>query len=301
MCNLTSNNAMAFVKNGILDRESFLESQRLSARMGIRTTCVDFELHTWDTVQKEDRLLGCSLMGWQDMINATNMSKQDEALLWQELRQVAKNEADKYAEELNIPKPLLVTTFKPDGSIAQLPTVSSGIHFAHSPFFIRRVRINSSDPIVKVCEELGYPIKPENGEYWETCNTKVVEFPVKAPMGKTKYDVTAIEQLEIYKASMQNYVDHNCSITVHAREHEWSLIEQWMWDNWDEVVGVSFLSLDDNFYPLLPYEAIDEEEYNKRVLEMKPFVPSLISKYEVEEMELDSGSSDCASGQCPVK
>ena len=56
--------------------------------------------------------------------------------------------------------------------------------------------------------------------------TKVVEFPVKAPAGRVKADVSAIEQLENYKMFMEHYVDHNCSITVHVRDNEWDDVEQ---------------------------------------------------------------------------
>jgi ribonucleoside-diphosphate reductase alpha chain/ribonucleoside-triphosphate reductase len=182
--------------------------------------------------------------------------------------------------------------------------VSSGVHYSHSPYYIRRIRISSSDPLVKVCEDLGYPVYPEIGQDWKTCATKVVEFPIKAPAGKTKYDATAIEQLENYKLFMDNYVDHNCSITVHVREHEWTMVEEWIWQNWDDVVAVSFLALEDNFYQLLPYEAIDEEEYNRRKKEMKPFIPSLISKYEEHEVNLTAGGGNgcnCDNGICPVR
>jgi ribonucleoside-diphosphate reductase alpha chain/ribonucleoside-triphosphate reductase len=41
---------------------------------------------------------------------------------------VANKSADKYAEELGVNKPLLKTTVKPEGSLSQLPTVSSGVH-----------------------------------------------------------------------------------------------------------------------------------------------------------------------------
>ena len=74
-----------------------------------------------------------------------------------------------------------------------------------------------------------------------------------------------------------------------------------MYDNWDSVIGITFINLDDSFYKLLPYEAITEEEYNKRVSEMKPFIPSLISKYEIEEMELDMGNNECVGGSCPIR
>ena len=129
---------------------------------------------------------------------------------------------------------------------------------------------------------------PEVGQDSETCRTKVVEFPVKAPAGKVKADVSAIEQLEGYKMFMEHYVDHNCSITIHVRDNEWEAVEDWVWEHWDDVVALSFLSYDDNFYELLPYEAITEEEYEARCQKMRPFNPSLISKYEHEETELTS-------------
>jgi ribonucleoside-diphosphate reductase alpha chain/ribonucleoside-triphosphate reductase len=141
---------------------------------------------------------------------------------------------------------------------------------------------------------------PEVGQTWENCDTVVIEFPVQAPSGRTKNDVNAIEQLEIYKMFMQNYVDHNASITVHVRSHEWEAVEQWVWNNWDETIAVSFLSLDDSFYQLMPYEEIDINEYEKRLYSMKPFNPALLKKYEKEEVEIDVGS-DCESGVCPVR
>ena len=96
-------------------------------------------------------------------------------------------------------------------------------------------------------------------------------------------------------------MDHNCSIPVHGRENEWDEVEEWVWNHWDDLVALSFLSYDENFYDLLPYEAITEEEYERRRAKMQPFNPSLISKYEREETELDIGGSDCASGVCPVR
>ena len=302
LCNLTTVNTMAFVtSNGELDKEGLVEAQRLSARAGYRMTCTELEIAEWNEVQQRDKLLGCSITGWQDMVNATQMTKEQQKELLILLRKTARDAACEYAKELGQKEPLLVTTVKPEGTLSLLPVVSSGVHFSHSPYFIRRVRISSDDPLTKVCEELGYPVLPEVGQDRETCVTKVVEFPVKVPEGKTKHEVSAIEQLEIYKMFMEYYTDHNCSITVHVREHEWSEVEQWVWDNWDEVVALTFLSFDDNFYELLPFETIDKKEYNKRLLEMKPFIPSLISKYEREEVEHDVGNDGCENGVCPVR
>ncbi len=302
LCNLTTVNAFAFVnKDGSLDLEGLLEAQKLSVRAAYRMTCVELEIPNWDAVQQRDKLTGCSLTGWQDMVNACQLNLEEQGEILRRMRTSAKEEAKKYAAQIGEGEPILVTTVKPEGTLSQLPTVSSGVHYSHSPYYIRRVRINAHDPLVKVCEELGYPIFPEVGQEMANCTTKVIEFPVKSPEGKTKYDVTAIEQLENYKLFMENYVDHNCSITVHVRDHEWDEVEQWVWDNWEDVVALSFLSLDDNFYELLPYESIEEEEYNRRVAEMKPFIPSLLNKYESYETELDVGDESCDGGVCPIR
>ncbi len=302
LCNLTTINVYAFVNDdGTVDYDGLLEAQRLSARSGYRMTCVDLEIPEWNNVQQRDKLTGCSLTGWQDMVNKAKLSREDQAKVLRQLRSAAQDAIKEYSTEIGQNESLLVTTVKPEGTLSQLPTVSSGVHYSHSPYYIRRVRISASDPLVKVCEELNYPIHPEVGQTMEHCTTKVIEFPVKAPDGITKYDVSAIEQLENYQLFMENYVDHNCSITVHVRDHEWDAVEEWVYKEWDDIVAVSFLSLDDNFYQLLPYEAISEDEYNKRVEEMRPFVPALLSKYESNEQELDVGDESCDSGVCPIR
>lgn len=301
LCNLTTLNVMAFVREGKLLKKELLEAQRLSARAGYRMTCRELEIHRWNKVQQRDRLLGCSLTGWQDMVNATGLDREGQITLLKELRAVAHEAADGIADRLGGARPLLVTTVKPEGTLSLLPTVSSGVHYSHAPYYIRRVRISATDPLCRVCEDLGYPVLPEVGQDPENPVTKVVEFPVQAPAGTVKGDVSAIEQLENYKMFMAYYVDHNCSITVHVRDHEWEAVEDWVWENWDDIVALSFLSYDDSFYELLPYEEITEEEYRRRKAAMRPFNPSLLAKYEYEETQLDLGDTECVNGVCPIR
>ena len=301
LCNLTTLNVMAFVQDGKLDRDGLMEAQRLSTRAGYRMTCTELEIPEWNAVQQRDKLLGCSLTGWQDMVNALNLNREEQESILRDLKNTARNAATQYAKDLGQEEPLLITTIKPEGTLSLLPVVSSGVHFSHAAYFIRRIRISSDDPLTKVCEELGYPVYPEVGQDSESCVTKVVEFPVKAPDGKLKADVSALEQLEIYKMFMTHYVEHNCSITIHVRDDEWDAVEQWVWDNWEDTVALSFLSFEDNFYELLPFEEITEKEYNNRVSTMKQFVPSLIAKYEKEEVEYDIGNEGCEGGVCPIR
>jgi hypothetical protein len=303
-CNLVTINCMAFVdENGKLNKEGILETQRLNARLSYRVTLPALELPKWNAVQVRDRLLGLSLTGWIDMVNATNMSTEEQRILLRELKSVAVESANEYADELGLNRSELVTCVKPEGTLSLLPTVSSGLHANHSEYYIRRIRINAQDPLLKACEELGYPIFPEVGQDIETCKTKVVEFPVKAPKGKTKYDITAIEQLEIYKMFMEEYVDHNASNTISVlRDEEWNDIVDWVYDNWDTVIGITFISLDDSFYQLMPYESCTKEEYEERKSKLKPITNSVLSKYErfdylVDDLEDDS----CTNNVCAVR
>jgi ribonucleoside-diphosphate reductase alpha chain/ribonucleoside-triphosphate reductase len=101
---------------------------------------------------------------------------------------------------------------------------------------------------------------------------------------------------------MDNYTEHNNSITISVRDEEWDAVEEWVWNHWDEIVAVSFLPLTDSFYSLMPYESIDEETYNSMLENLPNFSPSLLSQYEKEEYNReDDLSSDCDSGVCGVR
>lgn len=301
-CNLTTNNLYAFVNdNNNVDLERLEKVIRLSTRVALRMTLVTVELESWDKVMKEDRIIGISLTGMMDMMNKTKMNYADLAELLRKLRSCVKDEAEKYCKELKISVPELMTTIKPEGTLSTLPCVSSGIHFSHSNYYVRRVRVSVSDPLFKMIDELKcYPIYNEVGQTDENCTTKVIEFPVKAPEGRTKYDVGAIEQLELYKMSMENWTDHNTSITVHVRENEWDDVANWLYNNFDYVVGITFLPLYEETYPLLPYEAITKEEYEKRVSEIKPMNYDILKFYDNDE-EHEIIDNECASGVCPIR
>lgn len=302
VCNLTEVNLMGFVnKDGTYNKDEILKAQKYSAHIGYRMASIELELHEWDLVNKEDRLTGCSLTGVMDFKNATNITDEEFTNLLKELREAAKQSANELADLLKMNRPKLVTTVKPSGTISQLPTVSSGVHFSHSPYYLRRVRVNAQDPLAQAMEAAKFPWNPEVGQTFDEHKTKVFEFPIKAPEGKTKYDVSAIEQLELYKLIMKNYVDHNASNTIHVRPNEWDDVEQWVYDNWDDIVGVTFLSLDDSFYQLLPYEAITKKKYEELLSKQPKFNPSILRQYEKFEEEFEILDADCDSGNCPIR
>lgn len=302
-CNLSNVNVLAFVDNdGKIDYEGMYKAFELATKVGYRTTCVDLELPTWDAMQKRDRLLGVSISGWFDFVDATGISRKEQEEILRNAKAVVVNTGEKYATELGLNPPLISTTIKPSGSSSQLFGESAGAHRTHSRHYIRRVRIASNDPLIKVCEELGYNINPEVGQDWDTCKTKVVDFYVKSRAKRFKRDVSAIEQLEDYIMFQENWAQHNTSITVHVKENEWDDVEKFVYENWDKIVSVSFIPFDDSFYQLLPYEEITEEQYNELSKKVKPFDQSLLRKYETHELEDDDLSDDqCSTGACAVR
>ena len=62
------------------DKAGLLEAQRLSARAAYRMTCTELEIPEWNAVQQRDKLLGCSLTGWQDMVNALSLTAEQQRI-----------------------------------------------------------------------------------------------------------------------------------------------------------------------------------------------------------------------------
>jgi ribonucleoside-diphosphate reductase alpha chain/ribonucleoside-triphosphate reductase len=292
-----------------LDIPALLDAQRRSARAGLRMTLVTLELPHWDAVQQRDRLLGTSLTGVKDAVAAVGLTERQERDIIELLGTVARQEADKYAKELRVNAPLLVTTVKPEGTLSQVAGgVSSGLHWSHSPYYIRRIRINAADPLARAVIDLGWPVHPEVGTPGDTqeermanARTLVIDFPVASGATRTKDDVSAAEQFRTYFEFQRYYTEHNSSNTITVRPTEWGEVEAIVYENWDDFVGVSFLALDGGTYQLAPYEAISRERYEEMAANMRPFDPKVLQRYETTgESDLE-GADGCDGNVCPIR
>ena len=329
VCNLTTINVRGFVYqdedgNYFMDDEGLKEAQRMSTRIGVRMTLAELELPEWDVKQKRDHLVGTSVTGWQDAKDLVGWTDEEEVRYMEMLRKTARDEANRFAFELRIPSPLLVTTVKPEGTLSQVAGgVSSGVHMSHAPYFIRRVRVKATDPLAKVALDLGWTVHAEvgtkierNGEVIEVINqeelatqelldvatTLVVDFPNKGGATRTKEDADVNEQFDTYFRFQKHYTEHNSSNTITVRPDEWGQAEQRVWDGWDNFIGVSFMELDSTSYTLAPYETITEEEYHVLKADMKPFDALMLRQYETNGEDFDLlDDVDCSSGVCPVR
>jgi ribonucleoside-triphosphate reductase (thioredoxin) len=319
VCNLTTVNMVEFVRESegehYLDVTGLIEAQRHSARAGLRMTLAELELPHWNAIQQRDRLLGTSLTGVKDAMALLDYTEEEEAELLELLGQFARDEADEYAKELRVNSPLLVTTVKPEGTISQVAGgVSSGLHWSHSPYYIRRIRINAADPLAKAVQSIGWPVSAEVGTLGindveqlrqphviASARTLVIDFPVASGASRTKDDVSAAEQFDTYFRFQRHYTEHNSSNTIHVRPDEWATAEDIVWNGWDEFTAVSFLAYDGGSYVLAPYEAITKEQYEELAAKLTEFDPDILQRFESgQDSDLD-GMDGCDAGVCPVR
>jgi ribonucleoside-triphosphate reductase (thioredoxin) len=313
VCNLTTINVKGFLFVNTLgewelDEVGLLRAQKRSARAGLRMTLATMELEHWDKVQQRDRLVGCSLTGWEDAMDIIDADYSEKKRILNRLRKAAQEAVDQYAFELRVNAPLLVTTVKPEGTLSVVAGgVSPGLHKSHSEYYIRRIRVNADDALAKAMVAMGFTAMPENGTPGKTLEEKlanartlVFSFPVKSGAKVTKFDVTAEEQLDNYFMFQEEYTDHNSSNTITIRDHEWDNVRDKIWERWDDFIGVSFLSLDGGTYQQAPYEAIDEGVYRRMKLELPTFDEAILQRFDTGD-EFDAGNDGCESGVCPIK
>ena len=250
----------------------------------------------WTENQVEERLLGVSITGHWDCSALRN----PETLA--ELKRYSISVNREYAEKFGIRPATAITTSKPSGTVSQLVNSASGIHARYAPYYIRRIRISATDPLLKLMKDQKFPVYPEVGQDPNTATTFVLEFPVKAPEGAvcTK-DLSAIAQLEYTKMVKTNYIEHNTSVTINVRPDEWMAVGQWVWDNWDAVCGMSFFPYNDHIYQLAPYEEISKERYEEMVLGLPKVDFSKLVYYEKDDNSIDlKREVACAGGACEL-
>jgi ribonucleoside-diphosphate reductase alpha chain len=268
-----------------------------------QSTLTDFKYlrKIWKDNTEEERLLGVSLTGQfghkfmsgkEDLVSleAFLMTLRDKA------REVNKEEAGK----IGIPESAAITCVKPSGTVSQLVGVSSGMHPWHSQYYVRTVRGSKNDPISVFLKEVGIPVEDD---VMKPNETYVFSFPVKAPEGAiVRNDLTAIDHLNIWLVYQRAWCEHKPSITVSVKEDEWMEVGAWVYKNFDEVSGISFLPHSEHTYKQAPYQEISKEEYEDLVAKMPKNIRwEDLSFYETEDGTSTNATLACSSdGNCEL-
>ena len=124
---------------------------------------------------------------------------------------------NQYSNWLCVPKSIKITTVKPSGSVSLLPGVTPGIHFPHSRYYIRNIRINDKSELIPLLKDSGY--KVEKDTY--APNTIVVSVPVEEDhYTRGKNEVSIWEQFANVAALQKYWSDNQVSATVTFKKEE---------------------------------------------------------------------------------
>ncbi|MDB5194297.1 MAG: oxygen-sensitive ribonucleoside-triphosphate reductase, ribonucleoside-diphosphate reductase alpha [Parcubacteria group bacterium] len=279
---------------------SLMKKIRIATILGtFQSTLTNFPYLSkeWKENCERERLLGVSITGQWD---APAVRK---PAVMKRLKEETIKVNKAYAKRFGVSVSTAITCVKPSGNGSQTFDCSSGMHPRHAPFYIRRVRIASTDALFKMLKDQGVPYNPEVGQSMENATTYVLEFPVKAPAGTKvfKNNQSAIEQLEYWKMVKENFTEHNPSVTISIGDDEWILVANWLYENWDMIGGLSFLPRDNHVYQLAPYEEIDETRYNELMKRFDNIDFSKIVTYEISDETEQKKELACVGGVCEVE
>ena len=255
---------------------------------------------TWKQNCEEERLLGVSFTGVYDN---KLMSGQLGIPILEDTLSKLKEEAQRtnllWADRLGINPSKSITCCKPSGTTSCVAGTSSGIHPRYSEYYIRRVRVDTKDPICQLMIDRGIP--------HEKCHTRpestvVFSFPMESPSDSIiQIDLNPIDHLNLWLTYQKHWCDHKPSITISYSDDTFLSVGQWVWENWDYVSGISFLPYSGHVYDQAPFEPITKGTYIQMLDSLPTNVDwSLLSEYEKEDRTTNTQTLACTGGSCEV-
>ncbi|MBU3613172.1 ribonucleoside-triphosphate reductase, adenosylcobalamin-dependent [Polynucleobacter sp. MG-27-Goln-C1] len=301
-CNLTEIDVGKFKG----DSSGLRRAMHLAARANYRQTCVNLSdgilQEGWHLNNAFLRLCGVGITG---IVRRPDLRDYD----YSELSRTATSAAFGMADELGLPRPKNVTTVKPSGTLSKIMDTTEGLHKPLGKYIFNNVNFSKHDPLVPLCRAAGYKVIDNPMD----ADAVLITFPVvwnDVPFTKVTIDgqelevnlETALSQLERYKMLMKSWCQQNVSATISYSVDEVPGIVDWLLENWDNYVGVSFLfradptkTAKDLGYLYLPQEVVTKEAYEEYAARL-------------QHIDIDQGNSfdelssdECASGVCPVR
>ncbi len=241
--------------------EDLKHKVRVATILGtLQSTLTDFRYlrNAWAVNTKEECLRGVSLTGIMDHWLLGNPNSKDLEKWLTAMKEPAIETNKEWAAKLGVNQSTAITCVKPSGTVSQLVNSASGIHGRYSPYYIRRVRADSRDPLCATLEAAGVPVETDV----TSPTTKVFTFYQKAPEGSVMASKqSAMDQLKLNSLYQNYWCEHKVSQTVYYKDSEFLEVGQWIYNNFDEVSGISFLPFSEHTYQQAPYEEISEGAY----------------------------------------
>ena len=294
-CNLSS----VVVRSGD-DWDALARKVRIATILGtFQSTLTHFPYlrKVWQTNTEEERLLGVSMTGILDNPRMNNPDDPNLPTNLEKLREHAVAVNAEFADALGINRSTAITAIKPEGTVSQLTGTASGIHPQHAQYYIRRVRSDNKDPLTAFLKAQGFPSEPD---FYKPDSTTVFSFPVAVAEGALlREDLDAIKHLRLWLLYQKHYCEHKPSVTISVTEREWPAVGAWVWENFDDITGVSFLPMDGGTYKQAPYETIDAAEYERLKAAMPTGIDWEAFKEGTDNVE-GVQTLSCTAGACEL-
>ena len=238
--------------------DEFLSTLKYAFLYAKTVTMVPIHWKDTQKVVRRNRRIGCSLSGIAQFISNNSLH---ELRRWCITGYNYLVELDgKLSNIFSIPTSIKLTTVKPSGTISLLAGATPGVHSPISPYYIRRLRIAKSDPIMSYIRNCNYPFEP--------CvlgtDNYVVEIPI-AVGSSVSCNRGMWEQLEL-AAFMQYYWADNqvsCTVTFDPIKEGPEIASALNYYQY-RLKSISLLPDNTASYKQKPYESITKEEYKKR-------------------------------------
>jgi len=248
--------------------------------------------NTENIVHKNSRI-GIGITGY---LQSTQEQKNWLSDLYEFLRIYDEN----YSIKIGAPKSIRLTTVKPSGTLSLLAGVTSGAHPAIYQYFIRRIRISSSNTsLINLARNHNFFVEyQKNFDGTDDINTMIIEFPCCYPEGTIlAKDMSAIQQLETIKELQTNWSDNAVSVTIYYKLNELDDIKLWLNNNYNNSIkSCSFLLHNEHGFKQAPFEEISKDKYDELIKKVIPITSGKINQLKDNEL-----SSDCVGGSCPIR
>jgi len=301
-CNLTTVNFAAI--GGV---HEFLTAVNAATRLGtIQASFTNFGYirPEWQRQTEEEALLGVSMTGLAANARLFNSFMQQG--VFRNAAYLANTVNHFVSLDLGIKQAARVTTIKPEGTTSTCLDTTSGVHSAHSEYYIRRIRIDKDQELAQ------YLSQQLTSDYIEADKFNPQNLVVSVPMNMqgalTREDETASTFLQNVLALREQWIvpghnaghnTHNISCTISYKESEMDTLENMMWENRASYNGISILPYDGGTYVQAPFEAVSRETYQDLASKL-PELDLFSVKYGQNTNDERAAILACAGGACEL-
>jgi len=155
---------------------------------------------------------------------------------------------------------------------------------------------------LKLLEDMGmvlHRINVKDIKYNKKFEIKVNKVEYIGPL-KTYCFTEPLTNRGTFNGVVTGQCEHNPSTTIYVKEDEWLEVAAWVYKNFDEIGGLTFLPVSDHVYRLAPYEDINKEEYHKLLKELPNVDFSKLVDYEKSDTTTGSSELACSGTSCEI-